>query len=81
MNNRLKVLSIYNITDDPIQNDRIALAPETIKMVSSRDIRKNDRDVKQTSIYFNDGEVFNVIISGLDLMTLEEVVAGYCDDF
>ena len=76
----LETLSIHHIGDDPKDSARVALNPGSIKMVSSRDVRKNDRDLKLTVIHFADGESVCFTISGLELEILEKVIAGYSFD-
>ena len=73
----LNILAIHHIDEDPESSARIAISPATVKLVASRDIQMNGRDLKSISIHFMDGEVVGFNISGLDLMNLEEVVAGY----
>lgn len=77
---RLKTLVIHHIADVEEDSCRVALSPGHIKYVASREIRKHDRDLKHITISFMDGEVEGFCISGLDLMTLEEVVASYSFD-
>lgn len=79
--NDLKILYVYHVGNTPEEDARIALAPSNIKLVASRDIKKNDRDLKEIHIFFMDGDNQLFEVSGLDLMRLESVVAGYSDEF
>lgn len=77
MDGRLKTLVIHHIADSEDDCCRVALSPGHVKFVASRDIRKNDRDLKHITVTFMDGDAQSFCVSGLDLMNLEEVVAGY----
>jgi hypothetical protein len=77
MDNRLKTLVVHHIADREEDCCRIAFSPQHIKFVASNDVRKQERDLKNITITFMDGDIQGFCVSGLDLMTLEEVVAGY----
>lgn len=80
MDGRLKTLVVHHISEVEEDCCRIAFSPGHIKFVASRDIRKMDRDLKLITVTFMDGDVQSFCVSGLDLMNLEEIVAGYSFD-
>jgi len=74
--NTVKTLVINHVGEHPDDSARIAISPGMVKMVSSRDVNLHNRELKQVSVHFPD-EVVVFTISGFELQTLEEVVAGY----
>lgn len=77
----MKVLSVYHIGDSSEEDAKLSFSPAEIKMIASRDVKKNGRDLKDIQVFFCDGDIQMFTVSGLDLMTLEQVVAGYSEDY
>ena len=77
LKNSLKVLAINHIDENPEDSVRIVISPATVKMVASKDMILNGRDLKLISIHYIDGECVGFNVSAFDLMTLEEVIGGY----
>lgn len=77
----MKVLSVYHVGDTSEEDIKLSFSPNEIKMIASRDTKKNGRDLKDIQVFFCDGDVKMFTVSGLDLMTLEQVIAGYSEDY
>jgi hypothetical protein len=77
MHNDLKTLAIHHVGETSEDDARVAISPGQVKLVASRDIRLNGRDLKMVTIHFMDSEAFQFNISSIDLMNLENVIAGY----
>lgn len=78
---KMQILHVNHIGDTPEDVLRVSFAPSLVKMITSRDIRKHGRDLKDITVFFHDGDLQVFEVSGLDLMRLEQVVAGYTEDY
>jgi hypothetical protein len=75
--NGLKTLAVHHIAEDAADCARIAISPGSVQLIASKDCHLNGRDLKQVTVHFQDGSAVPLTISSIDLLTLEEVIAGY----
>jgi len=74
----LRVLTLIHIGSQPSENMRITLSSYSIKMVTAKEGRIQDRDIKITTVYFSgEKEVVTFNLSDFDLLQLETVVGQY----
>lgn len=76
----MKTLVVHHIGESEEDSCRIAFSPGHVKFIASKDIRKNDRDLKHITVTFMDGDAQSFCVSSFDLMVFEEIVAGYSFD-
>lgn len=74
----MRVLTLKHFGNDQSEDLEITLCPMTIKMIAAKDVHIQGRDVKATTILFmDDAEPVTLNLSGLDLISLQNVVGAY----
>lgn len=73
MNANIRILTV----DDVKEGTKVTLSVENIKMVIAKDVLVDDRAVKETTIFFIDGDFYTLHLSDMDLLTIEQVVGAY----
>jgi hypothetical protein len=73
----LSVLTFTNYGDTEKQNSRVTLSPMAVRMLSAQDAIKQNRPVKHLLVMFEQGDIVEIYVNDMDLLTIERAVGGY----
>jgi hypothetical protein len=75
--NDIRVLTFTHYGDTPEENARMTLSPVSIKLLAAYEDTKQGRPVKRVSVLFLEGDVTEIFVSDMDLLTIERAVGMY----
>lgn len=73
----MRVLTLQHFGEKPEEDLEVTLLALSIKMVMARNIRIQEREIKEVTVLFMDSEDVTLNLSPMDLLQLQSVVGAY----